>query len=670
MGDLGLDILIAFLFVCIFCFVFYIIIIVYNLLFFRSLPVIAWLTTRQGRLIISSKKAKKVLGDITPQSLHKHVNRKDIFLAKYLEKFPVEGVNREASVTLKTSSKFRIFQAVYGKRFVLWVFHKRINFRSYAPIHKKVSLLSKNPEHTIQEAPIGIMLIDKEAIILDDNSTIQTWFNKKISSKAGIYGKEKSLFKNAFKRIHSETIDNFLSDLMHNRLSALKAKRYIATLSNRDETPVVLWGRKLPLTYKKDLYVVYCQDISWEKNIEKQFTHAQRMQALGQLSGSIAHDFNNILTGIVGFSDMLLSKYSPGQQAFSEVMQIKQNAYRGANLVKQLMSFSKHQSTEKTLVNVTDLIMNLNPLFKRLLGNNIVLNLNLGRNLGFIKVDPSQFEQILMNLIVNARDAILDSGLVNIVTKNLKADDIFWHKNDKVEPGAYIQLEVQDTGCGISEEKLGKVFDPFYTSKEEGLTVGSGAGLGLATVYSIVQQSQGYIFVESKEGEGTKFTVLWPQSEEEKDSEYTSSDSTNEENDKVHYQALRASSFSIDEKSIFLVEDDEMVRNFTEKALRKKGYNVQSFSAAGDVLDYLSKNPKVTIDLLITDVVMPKVSGTELACNLYKTFPLIQIIFISGYSDVSFDDLPINKEQILFLQKPYDLTSLVIKVHEKLCKKH
>lgn len=651
---------------CIF-FIFFFMKVACKILCVRFSPLVAWLTTRDGRLISYSRKSKKILGNITPQSLYKHVRREDVFMSKYLEKMPNLGVSREAGITLKNKKKFRVFQLAYGKNFVLWVFHKRVNFRSSAPVHKKTLLLNKNPEHTIQEAPMGIMLMDRKARILDSNYTMQSWFNKNPPFKLGVHKKGDNLFQKVFQGIHQEIVDKFLEDLKHNRVSALKGKRYIANLSTQDEKPVALWGHKVPLADNKDLYVVYCQDISWEKNIEKQFTHAQRMQALGQLSGSIAHDFNNILTGIVGFSDILLSKYSPGQQAYSEVMQIKQNAYRGANLVKQLMSFSKHQSTDKILVNITDLIMNLTPLFKRLLGNNIILNLNLGRSLGCITVDPSQFEQILMNLIVNARDAILNSGTVNIITKNRKAEDIFWYKGEKVESGSYVQLEVEDTGSGISEEKLEKVFDPFYTSKEEGRTVGSGAGLGLATVYNIVQQAQGYIFVESKEGEGTKFTVLWPQTENTKgaDIEYKPFD-RDEENERVHYQNLLASSFSMDEKNIFLVEDDEMVCHFTEKALRKKGYKVESFSAATMVLEYLKNNPKSKIDLLITDVVMPKVSGTELACELYKKFPFMEIIFISGYSDVSFSDLPIQKDRILFLQKPYDLTTLVIKVHEKL----
>jgi two-component system cell cycle sensor histidine kinase/response regulator CckA len=234
------------------------------------------------------------------------------------------------------------------------------------------------------------------------------------------------------------------------------------------------------------------------------------MQAMGQLAGGVAHDFNNLLTAMIGFCDLLLQRHGPGDASFADVMQIKQNANRAASLVRQLLAFSRRQALQPRLFDVTDALADLSNLLRRLLGETILLSINHGRDLGLVRVDPGQFDQVIINLAVNARDAMPGGGQLAINTKALHVDRSIQRGADLMPPGDYVLIEVVDTGSGIAPENLGRIFEPFFSTKE----VGAGTGLGLSTVYGIVRQTDGFVFVESQPGEGSAFSIYLPRFDE------------------------------------------------------------------------------------------------------------------------------------------------------------
>jgi two-component system cell cycle sensor histidine kinase/response regulator CckA len=255
--------------------------------------------------------------------------------------------------------------------------------------------------------------------------------------------------------------------------------------------------------------VVHALDQTEQRSLETQFFQSQKMELVGQLAGGIAHDFNNLLTAMIGFCDLLLQRHSPKDQSFADIMQVKQNANRAANLVRQLLAFSRQQTLQPKVLNITDVLAELSHLLRRLIGASIELRMVHGRDLWLVKVDKSQLEQVIINLAVNARDAVTEGGTLTIRTGNLPESEAVKARHAPLPPGNYVVLEVADTGTGIPKENLVKIFEPFFTTKE----VGSGTGLGLATVYGIIKQTGGHIFVDSEPGKGACFTIYLPQND-------------------------------------------------------------------------------------------------------------------------------------------------------------
>ena len=372
------------------------------------------------------------------------------------------------------------------------------------------------------------------------------------------------------------------------------------------------------------------------------------MQAVGQLAGGIAHDFNNLLTAIIGFCDLLLLRHKAGDPSFSDIMQIKQNSNRAANLVRQLLAFSRQQTLRPRVQDMGDILTELSHLMRRLIGANIELDVVHGNNLGLVKVDVGQMEQVLINLAVNARDAMEEGGQLTIETANFENKKPVERGGDMMPAGHWVVVSVTDTGCGIPDEIRNRIFEPFFTTKE----VGAGTGLGLATVYGIIRQTGGFLDVKSKVGEGTTFTIYLPALEEgeaaEEEKEVNIEDDTRDLTGTAR---------------ILLVEDEDAVRTFSARALSNKGYEVLDADSGESALAVAEKESG-TLDLLITDVIMPNMDGPTLAGKMREQNDKLKIIYISGYTEEKLKDH--MGENIWFLPKPFTLKQLAAKVKEAL----
>ncbi len=394
-------------------------------------------------------------------------------------------------------------------------------------------------------------------------------------------------------------------------------------------------------------------DTTEQKNLEVQFAQAQKMHAMGQLAGGIAHDFNNLLTAMIGFCDLLLGRHGQGDPSFADIMQIKQNANRAASLVRQLLAFSRRQTLRPRLVDVTDSLSELSHLLRRLLGETIELRLDHGRELGLVRVDPGQFEQVVINLAVNARDAMQGGGALSIRTGTARFERPTQRGAELIPKGEYVLIEVSDTGSGIPKEHIGRIFEPFFTTKP----VGSGTGLGLSTVYGILKQTDGFILVDSAPGQGTTFTILLPR--------YPAGDTP--------VPPLADASIKEDATgdlsgagTVLLVEDEDAVRLFALRALRNKGYRVLEAKSGEQALDLLNSEP---VDLLITDVVMPGMDGITLARLVRVEHPGIHLILMSGYTEEAARGKLDDMKDVHFLAKPFSLKQLAGTVKQVLARK-
>ncbi len=391
--------------------------------------------------------------------------------------------------------------------------------------------------------------------------------------------------------------------------------------------------------------VLHFLDVTDQKRLEVQFTQSQKMQAVGQLAGGVAHDFNNLLTSMIGFCDLLLLRHRPGDPSFADIMQIKQNANRAANLVRQLLAFSRQQTLKPTVTDITDPLSELTHLLRRLIGENIALQIVHARDLHLVRVDQGQFEQVVINLAVNARDAMPAGGRLTIRTANVTLERPEQRGVETVPVGDYVLIEVGDTGIGIPPENLGRIFEPFFSTKE----LGSGTGLGLSTVYGIVKQTGGFVSVDSTVGRGTTFRILLPRWKGEiaKPVETVT-------------EARRSDTTGAG--TVMLVEDEDAVRLFSARALRNKGYKVIEARSGENALELLATHPQ--IDVLVTDVVMPQMDGTELIKRVREQRPTMRVICISGYAEETFRKRLDSASDVHFLPKPFTLEQLAGKVKQ------
>ena len=394
--------------------------------------------------------------------------------------------------------------------------------------------------------------------------------------------------------------------------------------------------------------LVYIVDQTEQKNLEQQFVQSQKMQAVGQLAGGIAHDFNNLLTAIIGYSDLLLQHHQAGDRSFADIMQIKQNANRAANLVRQLLAFSRRQTLNPTVLDLTDVLAELANLVRRLIGEKIDLKMVQGRDLWHVRVDQGQLEQVIVNLAVNARDAMPDGGTLTVRTENVSLRQETKKTGFETMPaGEYVLVEVSDTGMGIPQENLVKIFEPFFTTKK----VGQGTGLGLSTVYGIIKQTGGFIFPESAVGRGAIFRIYLPRH-----------DAPLEAREKPTGEP-RGQRDLTGKGIVLLVEDEAPVRRFASRALENKGYTVLAAESAEEAMGILAKHDG-GIDLIITDVVMPGMDGPTLVAHAHKARPGMRVIYISGYAEEVFEHSLDPTVKFSFLPKPFSLKELAGRVKE------
>ena len=398
--------------------------------------------------------------------------------------------------------------------------------------------------------------------------------------------------------------------------------------------------------------MLHLADTTEQKNLELQFAQSQKMQAVGQLAGGIAHDFNNLLTAMIGFCDLLLLRHQAGDPSFADLMQIKQNANRAASLVRQLLAFSRRQTLQPKVLALTDVLADLTNLLRRLIGENIELNMVHSRNLGPVKVDQGQMEQVIINLAVNARDAMTSGGTLSIRTSNVTRDTSALRENELLEAGDYVLIEVSDTGTGIPKELQAKIFEPFFSTKE----VGEGTGLGLSTIYGIIKQTGGYVFVKSEPEEGALFSIYLPRHVQP----------AGEATETAPVEVKRAPAADLTGKGTILLvedEDEDGVRVFGARALRNKGYTVLEANSGEAALAVMGSYED-TIDLLISDVVMPQMDGATLIKRVRESQPDFKVILISGYAEEALGDRLNAASNINFLPKPFSLTQLAGKVKD------
>jgi len=405
--------------------------------------------------------------------------------------------------------------------------------------------------------------------------------------------------------------------------------------------------------------IVYAVDTTEQKALESQMAQSQKMQAVGQLAGGIAHDFNNVLTAIIMASDLLLTNHRPSDPSFPDIMNIKQNANRAASLVRQLLAFSRKQTLRPEVLNLTDVLADLRMLLARLVGNDIKLKIEHGRDLWPVRVDIGQFEQVVVNLAVNARDAMPGGGELTVRTRNVGADECRAMPYRELTPGDYVTVEVSDTGSGIPPEVLGKIFEPFFTTKE----VGKGTGLGLSMVYGIVKQTGGFIFCDSEVGKGTTFRILLPRHVAEARKPDGDADAAKEAAAPARpAETARDLSGSA---TVLLVEDEDAVRMGGMRALTSRGYTVHEASSGVEALEVFEQLGG-KVDIVVSDVVMPEMDGPTLLGELRKRQPDIKFVFVSGYAEDAFArNLP-EDAQFGFLPKPFSLKQLATVVKEVL----
>lgn len=383
-----------------------------------------------------------------------------------------------------------------------------------------------------------------------------------------------------------------------------------------------------------------------QRALQEQLAQSQKMQAVGLLAGGIAHDFNNLLTAISGFCDLLLLRHRAGDPSFADIMQIRQNANRGANLVRQLLAFSRQQTLQPKAHDLTDVLADISHLLRRLIGENIKLELQHGRDLGLVFIDLGQMEQVLVNLAVNAHDAMTTGGQLTLRTFAEHVTEPRQLGNETMTTGEWMAIEVADTGTGMPPEIMARIFDPFFTTKE----VGKGTGLGLSTAFGIIKQSGGHLQVTSEVGKGTAFTIFLPRYEGPV---------------QAAEQTAPKAQDTTGSGTILLVEDEDAVRNFAARALKHKGYDVlEADSGVTGLETFKATNKKIA--LMISDVVMPEMDGPTLYGHIAKERPDLKVIFVSGYTEERLKPLlgDAQNPNVHFLTKPFSLAQLTALVKE------
>ena len=496
--------------------------------------------------------------------------------------------------------------------------------------HDKGSLDSADLQALLEILPIGLALVDRDGRFLTMNRAFRVAAGIKGAAMPSYPGdlvvkEDKAPVANAVRR-------NARGPAMSGDLAIRLARQ------NTEPVALTVAGVR---GLGDAVVLLLLKDNSEEAKLKRQIAQATKMQVVGQLAGGVAHDFNNILTAIIGHCDLMLMRHTPGDSDYDDIQQVKSNSNRAAGLTRQLLAFSRQQTLRPQVLALPDVVSEVSHLLKRLLGETVKLVVKHGRDLGPVRADPGQLEQVIVNLAVNARDAMASAGggTLTIQTYAVRADQVAELGSEILPIADYSALSVTDTGSGIAPSVLGKVFEPFFTTKE----IGKGTGLGLSTVYGIVKQSGGFIFADSKVGEGTRFVIYLPVHREEASAAKTRKAAKPKEHE------LWGTG------TILLVEDEPMVRGVAERALTRHGYTVITADNGEDALEVLARGEEIV--LLISDVVMPMMDGPTMVREARKSRPDLKILFMSGYAEEQLRK-SIDIDNVAFLPKPFSVQEL------------
>jgi PAS domain S-box-containing protein len=384
-------------------------------------------------------------------------------------------------------------------------------------------------------------------------------------------------------------------------------------------------------------------DVTERHLLQHQYQQAQKMEAVGRLAGGVAHDFNNLLTAILGYCELLLAGFSPSDPRRDDIEEIQKASLRAASLTRQLLAFSRKQIIEPTVLDLNAVIVDMRSMLERLIGEHVQIELRLSSGLATVRADRGQIEQIVLNLAVNARDAMSQGGTLTLTTANVELDEEFTASHVDTPPGSYVMLSVRDTGAGMSEDVQSRLFEPFFTTKD----VGKGTGLGLATVHGIVTQSGGTVYVDSEIGRGTCFTIYLPRAEA----------------DMVDPDGKRATNGgSVESYTVLVVEDADALRQLTKRLLERLGHSVLIARDADEARRLFAQH--ADIQVLLTDVIMPGESGPDLARDLLRQRPSLTVVYMSGYTEDAIVHHGILEPGIAFLHKPFSSDTLSRKIGE------
>lgn len=532
-------------------------------------------------------------------------------------------------------------------------------------------------------APIGIVFTDKHQHILEINDYAARLFEKSAKDiklkKLNSYFSEDA--KNKIKKIFTK--DTYDGDEIYDFETVIS--------SSAEEKNVQISIFPMQFHYAKtsdeaEGFIIYLTDNTSKRSLEMQVAQAQKMQAFGQLAGGVAHDFNNLLTAVIGYCDLLIQRHGVGDPSFSDLVQLKYNVNRAVGVARQLLAISRKQPLNPKLVDVTEAFAELEHLLSRTLGGQIELKINYGQDLGYIRVDQVQLTQVMINLAINAKDAMNGKGMLSFTIRSERLNQPYRFGADLIKPGDFVVISVIDTGCGIPPENMERIFEPFFSTKKN--VVGSGTGLGLAMVYGIVRQMEGFIKVHSEVGVGTTFEIYLPSFErvEKEEKEIPNIEdkvildksgkavmttvpiAINPDNKVIlglnisSFDTQRTLARNLGEIKILFVEDEDAVRIVGARGLRQRGFTVTDCVSAENALSHIENNEK--FDMMITDMMMPGMSGADLAKIVHEKQPDTIILLASGYSEEIARKELAGSQDFYFISKPYSLDGLHKKVKE------
>jgi len=499
--------------------------------------------------------------------------------------------------------------------------------------------------------PMAIATVDRSGAVVRANA--------RYAKLAQSLSPDSAANKSIFKAVNSRDRSHLIAAINQ----AAQGQGDIAPVEVMLEGARERWGQFFVTSVEEDereteAAIVYLLETTERRTLENQINQSQKMEMVGQLAGGIAHDFNNVLSAIMMANDFLLNAHKPTDPSFQDIMQIKQNATRAATLVRQLLAFSRRQTLRPQVLDLGDALSDLTMLLRRLIGEKVKLDLVHGRDLWPVKVDVSQFEQVVVNLAVNARDAMPDGGKLTVRTGNVGTEAAGRLAYKGMPAADYVHIEITDTGTGIPADIRDKIFEPFFSTKE----VGKGTGLGLSTVYGIVKQTGGFIYVDSEPGRGTSFHIFLPRHHAVPEVAAEAQGSNGAAREAAAEQPKPRADLT-GQGTILLVEDEDGLRSLNARGLRSRGYSVVEAANGVEAMEALEER-NGAIDLVVSDVVMPEMDGPTLLKEMRQRNPELKIIFVSGYAEDAFEKSLPENQQFAFLPKPFTLSQLVAAVKE------